>query len=295
MNYTTPFLYAQYADSSWAALSADADNLEYQIETATAYISEFLNRLLYITSNVEEHVVNGGLIALNEYPLNKVKWCAAGTENAIQFDIDTSVLYAANIETDLSGLYIESFTFDGDETSYEFNYTDYPNTELLSNEISGTVSGMTPTLINKVPCKFIVPQNLVFDDSITTEYLNSIGTFVKTEVDYTTNSIVQVYQKSGTFVWCEYTAGYITPTDNVDHTGLDVVGNLPKIITLAANKIISILRDPNYATGANSLLVSENLGDYGYTRQVTDGKLKDNIVTLLEGMEGLDIYRRKVL
>ncbi len=61
-----------------------------------------------------------------------------------------------------------------------------------------------------------------------------------------------------------FQAGYTLPADNADHTALDTEGNVPEDLMMAATHAV---KDFWKAAQADGGLVSEKIGDYGYTRR----------------------------
>jgi len=291
--YSTVYLYNKSVEgSSMTPIpSSDWNFIEQLITDASILLDDYLGRTLGKQDYLESRSVMNGLIFTEHYPINSIEYIGMSQNNAIQINIDESIIRKVDFIIGDEDINMKVLEQDVSKTTETFDISTYNTFTLLASGINQT-PGISATVFEDDLTDFVVRSNLVITKN-SVGYIYKFFEFVpQYEIFSDTNMIECRTSREFIQSHIKYNAGYVLPEDNADHTELANSPTLPAIITYVVNKMVQLMLQ-NVNKGISSgEFIQEKLGDYSYTLNT---ERKNALFTLLDGYNKLDKYKNKVL
>ena len=257
------------------------DEISLALTIATSFIEKYLDRNLeYQLYRTWQNGKGGNSIILKEWPITRV-YAISSIVTALAH---VRVNDAANtdwVTVDISSTGVDgAFWYpDGEVPIDEYhNLTELIDDLNTQTDLEDNLLFSTSLIQDKygdIPTMFLRPEALQLIKGSDSEIY---GIFNDTPTSFTidsgTNRVVHtnfLIPQGINNVFCWYSAGYVYPVDNVDHTGLDpsvtstVPADLRSITHQVANDILQ-----NVMTNSHTIISSgisgEKQGKYSYTR-----------------------------
>lgn len=256
--------------------SADDDALlSVLVDRATDLIQTYCDRKFESATYASERYNGRGFsrLYLKQWPLTAVARVAVGEQSALEVTSSDGSAYSATVEVSDTAVL----------TALHGGTNDGTNTDLIASYTS--LSAMATQIATHTSWTASVVSG--YDNWESTELIrhgaretNDTSLFLEVPNDRMTDFDVDyddgVIYRSGGFargernVYVNYTAGYTTIPDDLDHTAIEVVADLFKMRSL------------------NTSLKSERIGDYGYTN--FDNQSQQSVI--MNKADDLHRYRR---
>jgi len=277
--------------------------IQRAIDVASSYVSNYCDRLFETATYSEYHDGYGEeRLYLKQYPITAVSNLAWSLANVISVTPTESNVYSVSYSADATDVDITVNYSNSASYTTTFDYATYYTMDLLNTGINAlaNVSSEVVSTYGNDPSYLLRPVNGLIRDGNTErfDYFRQ-DTYFRWTVDPESDNILEAnvsFPKGIKNVYVKYTAGYIYPVDNDEHTALTTAGNVPLDLTNAANRLVAIILRDMTAGIVSGQYQRENLGDYSYALWNYAGVPKSSVEAFMATYKDvLDQYKRKTL